>query len=262
MACERNKLIDLTQYIEGLGVQVNIAKNKARGNRGIFLSKNSNYRIDISKCIDEKTKISTLLHEFAHYIHYQYDKTLKTLDFVFKDISDVEYDELLKVTVDNVPKDFAISLYNLKKQYQEENNVIANNIKSEYAEFKMTGSCKFIERTLPRVAKYLLKYDKVLFCGKYYSLSTLKQENVLSDIQINYIKLKTNQRYINRVSSRINKLNRYYNQPSELWARFFELYFTDKTKVYKIAPLLTQKFNEFIEIGKSKEMVDISNIMK
>ena len=39
MADKRDRILELTKYIESLGVQVNLGKNKARGNKGIFLGR-------------------------------------------------------------------------------------------------------------------------------------------------------------------------------------------------------------------------------
>ena len=56
------------KYIESFGVQVNIGKNKARGNKGYFQAKSSRFRIDIAKNLTEISIIQTLAHEFAHWI--------------------------------------------------------------------------------------------------------------------------------------------------------------------------------------------------
>ena len=41
------------------------------------------------------------MHEFAHYVHYTYDKTLKSLDFII-DENDELTEELIKLTVDSI----------------------------------------------------------------------------------------------------------------------------------------------------------------
>lgn len=217
MADKRDRVIRLAQYIEGLGVKVNLGKTKARGNKGIFLSREDVFRIDISKNIDETSALSTLLHEFAHFIHYKHDKTLKSLDFVFKNLSEDEYEELLNVTVKNIPKDFASSLYKRKKQLSDENRFLAEKIKSVYPDFKLSEPHKKIE------------FGLIFGFG-------------MNDIQNSYIKLKSNQKNIAKINARINKLNKYYNQPSELWARFFELFFTDELLARKIAPNICNRF--------------------
>ena len=52
MDSKRNRTLELISYIESQGVVVNIAKNKARGNKGFFLSKCGDYRIDIAKNLE------------------------------------------------------------------------------------------------------------------------------------------------------------------------------------------------------------------
>ena len=77
MACERNRIVELIDYLSSLGIDVNIAKNKARGNKGFFRVKEEKFRIDIAKGLSDDAVLSVLIHESAHFIHYQYDKKLK-----------------------------------------------------------------------------------------------------------------------------------------------------------------------------------------
>lgn len=232
MADKRNRVLELTRYIESLGIQVNLGKNKARGNKGIFMSRKNSHRIDISKNVDEDSVSSTLLHEFAHFIHYKYDKTLKSLDFVFKDLSDEEQEELLDVTVKNIPKDFASSLFDAKKQLSIENKILAEQIKSIYPDFKVSEPFKKIERNL-------------MFA---FSLTEVEQA---------YVKLKYNQKNIAKINAKINKLNKYYNQPSELWARLFELFFMDKASALKSAPNICRR----LECTSIPEVLEIKKII-
>ncbi len=69
MACERNRILKLTEFLSSKNIDVNIGKNKARGNKGVFMHKNNVYRIDISRNIAEENIIPILLHEYAHYVH-------------------------------------------------------------------------------------------------------------------------------------------------------------------------------------------------
>lgn len=236
MAGKRDRFIELVRYIESLGVQVNIGKNKARGNKGIFCHRGAVYRIDISKNIDLESAYATLLHEFAHFVHYKYDKTLKSLNFVFENLSDEENEELLNVTIQNVPKEFAQSLFDLKQQYRDENKILSDKIKQAYPDFKPSEKYRKIER------------------GLMFSFS-------LSEIQTSYIKLKSNQKNIARINSKINKLNKYYNQPSELWARFFELFFTDLSLAEKVAPLITKRFSNILKENRVYEFSEIYKIL-
>lgn len=235
MADKRNRVIELTNYLESLGIVVNIGKNKARGNRGIFCRKNGTYRIDISKNMDEETVLATLIHEFAHYVHYKYDKTLKSLEFVFGVLTEEEQEELLNVTVNNIPKEFAASLYKIKEEYTAENKILLNKIRKIYPDFKVSEPNKKIERSL------------------MFAFS-------LSELQASYIKLKSNQKNISKINARINKLNKYYNQPSELWARFCEMFFIDYELANQIAPAVSAKLLKVMKFNNIPEMSEIQKI--
>lgn len=254
MASERNRVTRLAEYITSLGVIVNIGKNKARGNKGIFCKKRDGYRIDISENIEADSTLSTLLHEFAHYIHYCNDSTLSSLDFVFKDLSELEQEELIKITVQNVPKEFASSLYKCKQHYMLENKKLVSYIKAVYPNFKVSEPFKPIERLLKYPVKYLLKYDKIQVLTQIYAVDTLENDfKTLTEEQIAYIRLKSNQRQLARINSKINRLNKYYNQPSELWARFFEL-FSQIEKLWKNwLPVFLQGFLILLTIKRSKK---------
>lgn len=262
MASERNRVTRLAEYITSLGVIVNIGKNKARGNKGIFCKKRDGYRIDISENIDADSTLSTLLHEFAHYIHYCNDSTLSSLDFVFKDLSELEQEELIKITVQNVPKEFASSLYKCKQHYMLENKKLASYIKAVYPNFKVSEPFKPIERLLKYPVKYLLKYDKIQVLTQIYAVDTLENDfKTLTEEQIAYIRLKSNQRQLARINSKINRLNKYYNQPSELWARFFDLFFTNREAVEKLAPSISARFLNFINNKTVKEIEAVDAIL-
>ena len=110
MVSEGNRIIELVKYLSTLGISVNIGKNRARGHKGIFMHCSTDYRIDISKDISQEEILSTLLHEFAHFVHYRYDKGLKSLAFVFDVFSDDLREELIKITVLDISKDFASKL--------------------------------------------------------------------------------------------------------------------------------------------------------
>lgn len=118
MACERNRILEIVQYFESLGIEVNIGKNKARGNRGFFKVKNECFRIDIAKNQSEEVVLRTLVHEFAHFVHYNYDKKLKSLNFIIDD-NDIELqEELIKLTVDSIPKASIKPLFDYKEELE------------------------------------------------------------------------------------------------------------------------------------------------
>lgn len=260
---KRNRIIKLKNYIESLGIIVNIGKTKARGNKGFFLNNGLNsFRIDISKNIDDNTILSTLLHEFAHYIHYINDSSLKSLDFIFENYSDDIKEELINITVQNVPKDFAKSLINLKNETIDAISDLTGKITKLYPDFKKTTNYKPLEKGLKAPAKYLLKYDCIKYFYTVYNVSNIEQDfDYLTNEQIYYIKLKSLQRKLSRINSKIRKLNNYYNQPTELWARFCEAYFTNKN-INNIAPNSTLIMDKIITNKKCKYINKLYEILK
>ena len=136
MVGERNRVIELKEYLSSLGICVNIGKNKARGHKGIFMHRLDFSRIDVSDDVEPETVLSVMLHEFAHYIHYSYDKTLLSLDFVFDNFTDEIREELIKITVNEVPKDFAENLYRKKDDLAKELKMLLLKMKTLNPDFK------------------------------------------------------------------------------------------------------------------------------
>ena len=236
MACERNRIIVLKEYLSSLGINVNIGKNKARGHKGVFMRSFNNYRIDISDNVSEENVISVVLHEFAHYIHYSGDKTLKKLDFIFEDFNDDIKEELIKITVNEVPKDFATALYSKKAILGDEIKALVKKIKFYEPDFKLSEKYKKYENKISYPFNYLLKYDRVKFGGKLYSVEKLK-DYPLSEVEILYLLIKSKQRAIKRINARISRLNKYYKSPSELFARFISSYYTNPCYTSETAPI-------------------------
>lgn len=262
MVGKRDCIAEIIKYIESTGILVNIAKNKARGNQGFFLAGNNVYRIDISKNVERDDWLNILLHEFAHYVHYCHDKSLNSLDFIFGKMSEEEFEELIGVTVETIPKDDAKKLYAQKSELSENISKLASKLKGNFPGFKISGSNKEIEKKISFPAKYLLRYDKIKICNKIYTVSNIKEDfSLMSDCEIAYIQLKSSQRSLARINSRINKLNKYYNNPTELWARFCTMFFTNRSLAQKIAPSLSKKLLKIIERGQIKELSVINKIL-
>lgn len=255
MASERDRILELRKYIESQGISINIAKNKARGNKGVFIRKSNVNRIDISKDLTEKEQLSVLIHEFAHYVHYKYDKTLKSLNFIFGDYDDAVTEELQSITVDCIPKEFAESLFKQKEEAKSEIKNLTNQIKETFSDFRASEPYKRLENGLRRPIKYLLSYDNIRFFNKVYSVNNLCElESNLTPCELYYIKLKSKQRLVNRINSRMSKLNKYYNNPSELFARFMESLMLNPERTEKIAPLSTTKFKTALKNNTVKEL--------
>ena len=242
MASERNRILNLIKYVESCGIEVNVGRNKARGNKGFFKAVNNCYRIDIAKELSEDAIVATLAHEFAHYVHFNHDKSLRSLDFVFDDSESV-LEELIAATVEMIPKHTVKPLFEQKNAVKKEIEELIKKIQSFAPDFSYTTDSRRYEKNINKTnLKYLLKYDRVKvlegFSIKYYSVDALSEE---SEAEL-FLKLKSKKRMLNRINSRINRLNRYYNSPTELFARGFELYVTDKKRLSIVAPKVADLF--------------------
>ena len=177
MVSKRNRILRLTQFIESCGIKVNIGKNKALGNNGFFKARNDIYRIDIAKNQSEDSILRVLSHEFAHFIHYKHDKTLKSLDFIF-DSSDEILEELISLTVATISKTSIQPLFIEKDKLKNEVDNLLIILKNKCPDIGNNGISKRLEQEISKTKlKYLLKYDivKVLeLCGtKIYSIEEL-----------------------------------------------------------------------------------------
>ena len=200
MVSQRNRIINLVNYLETLGIIVNIGKNKARGNKGFFKVVNNNYRIDIANNLTEDAILRVLVHEFAHYVHYKNDKSLKSLDFILPNLNDDLHEELISLTVESIPKESIKPLFDIKERLENE--------------LRTTQSSFF-----------------------------------------NNIK----QRQLRSINSKIQRLNRYYNSYTELFARSMEIYVLENDKFSKKAPLLKKLYDS--EFSK-KQNLELSNFIK
>lgn len=251
MVSERNRILDLVQYLESLGIEVNIGKNKARGNKGFFKFDGSKYRIDIAKGQNEDAILKTLAHEFAHFVHYRYDKTLKSLDFIFDD-SEYITKELLDITVEMIPKVSVEPLFTKEEKLKTEISDLEKELDSLNLDI-LENKIKFSP------LKYLLKYDRVKvfegFSFKMYKVEDLRPDNDTEK----FIILRSKQRHLKRINSKISRLNKYYNSPSELFARSFEMYVTSKNRLKEIAP---KTFEIFEENCKKHKIIELSSFLK
>jgi len=250
MVSERDRILELQKYLLSLGISVNIGKNKARGNKGVFIRKFNNFRIDISKDVEENDIMSVILHEFAHYIHYLSDKNMSSLNFIFDDLTDELKEELIEITVKNVPKDFASALYSQKQCLKNEVKSLISQLKILYPKFKISKNNYDIEKKFDYPIKYLVKYDRIKYQGRLYSIEKLNEYN-LTEVEELYLKIKSKHRALKRLCSKINRLNKYYNNPTELFARFVASYYTNKEYTEQKAPracyYIKKSKNKYIE---------------
>lgn len=266
----------LIKYFKSLGIEV-YTTTKARGHQGLFLKN----RIDISKNTKEERIIPTLLHEFAHYIHDKLEpdmvKTGGSLEILFDlegkkagrqegklfNFSPVQpftlsaqiNAELWQVTlfVDNHAK--CLNLIEHKEQVKKKIKIYESEIKKDYPKFMRSKKFKEFDIYIKKSkAKYLLRYDRVKFITpflrreEFFSIDNLEKD--FPDMPAAfcaYIRLRSCQRKQARISARINRLEKYYKKPTELFARFVECLYIDKARAQALAPYTTQRFFELLE---------------
>lgn len=256
---------ELIQYLKSLGIQVNTT-TKARGHLGFFL----NNRIDISKNIPPHRVVPTLLHEFTHYIHYGLEPDIArsggTFLKIFQEDNPIFEKELIKVTNFVDENSLCVRLYEhkdrIKKQIKEYDKII----KRDYPKFLKSKKFKEFDKYIKKSnAKYLLKYDRVklltgFFRKKYEIISVASVEKDFPDMPeafAAYIKLHSLQKKQTRVSSRINRLQKYYKRPTELFARLVEGLYIDQEWVCALAPETTERFFKLLNSGYYKQLQDI-----
>ena len=254
---------ELIKFFKSLGLDVHTS-TKARGHLGLYLKK----RIDISKNTPKERVVPTLLHEFAHYIHSviepSMEKTGGTLQAIFnqEDISVIK-NELLAVTnfVDKNSKFEKLEQHKqiLKNKIRE----YENEIKKGYPDFMRSKKFKEFNRYIKKSnARYLLKYDRVkLVSGVMFKkVEMLSIDNIERDFPdmpkefASYIRLVSCRKKKARVSSKINRLNKYYNKPTELFARLVEGLYIDSMEVRMTAPVACRRFFQLLDEGYYKDL--------
>ena len=227
-------------------------------------------RIDISKNTPKDRIIPTLLHEFTHYVHSKLEKNIAkrggSLEVIFNqdDVSEI-FNELLEVT-------HFVDKNSLHKRLSEHKELVKNKIKEldnevkkEYPNFQRSKKFKELDRIVRKSnARYLLKYDRVKIKGwlfqktKIFSIDNIEQDfPELKPSVIAFIRLKSYQKKQTRISQRINKLNKYYERPTELFARFVEGLYENKETVKILAPKTTERFYELLSQGYYKELRNV-----
>lgn len=263
------QLLLMIDFVKSLGLRVNTG-TKARGHQGFFMHN----RIDISSVISDERKKEVLVHEFAHYIHHKIEPnviqnhgSLKVL-FQFEDVKILEK-ELFEVTR-FVDRNTALQrLYTKREEALNEIKQLDKQIKLHYPEFKRSYPFKPFDSALKKTdAVYLLKYDRVKVKTGFfkstqeYSVKTFEKDFPQFNEHIKtYVLLKSQQRLLKRISSRIGRLNRYYKRPSELFARFVQGLYADKSFVGQIAPNAFYQFNKLLNEGYYYELGDFLEIL-
>ena len=262
---------NLIAFLTSLNIEVR-TNTKARGNQGLY-QKN---RIDVSRGLDEERAIEVLVHEFAHHIHYKIDKdfiknggSLETL-FKTSDITEIK-EELINVTK-LIDKNSRLQIFlNAKEEVSKTIKSMQNAIQREYPNFQRSKKFNEFEKYIKNTeAKYLVKYDAIRLMQGFF----FKKERILTVKNIDndfpempyafrvYIRLCSLKRKQSKITRRINKLNKYYEKPTELFARYVQGYFSTPETISTIAPITTKKFNELLQSGYYKEMKDLFEIFK
>lgn len=256
----------LVKFFRSLGLTVNTT-TKARGNLGLY-TKN---RIDISKEIDEERVVPTLVHEFAHHIHYKIENLDiskgGSLEKIFntKDVDEIRQ-ELVELTNSTDYDKRADVLNRLKERTSNNIKRLQYLIKEEYPEFQRSKAFKEFDKYIKNSnAKFLLKYDIVRIRegfffpkAKVISISTLEKDfPQMPKAFINYIRLKSEQRKQSRITKRMNKMGKYYLKPTELFARYVQNYFCTPDEVRKKTPNATKRFEELLKQGYYFELKDL-----
>ena len=253
---------ELIKYFRSLGIQVN-TRTKARGHHGFYMAN----RIDISRNTPAERVVPTLLHEFAHYIHHGLEPNMHknggTFEVIFKYDAPVVTEELLKVTNFVDKNSLCLRLHEHKGKLKEKIKAQEKIIKADFPEFQRSKGFREFERYIRRSnARYLLKYDRVrvvsgLFNRRAEVLTLEGLERDFPDMPrafAAYIRLKSAQRKQSRTSARINRLNKYYSRPSELFARLVEGLYIDSAKTCELAPYTTKRFFQLLDEGYYKEL--------
>lgn len=263
MDTEARKLI---KYMRSVGVEVHTS-TKARGNQGFFMKN----RIDISKNIPQERVIPTLIHEFTHYIHSKIEpfmeRTGGTIEKIFDD-NDAKFykDELIEITkfVDKNSKFEKLNYH--KELLKNEMKDFEETIKERYPDFMRSKDFKEFDKYIKNSdARFLLKYDRVKLVKRGLKNKTVVYsiDNMENDFPgmprefCAYIRLKSCQKRQTRISSKINRLTKYYSKPTELFARFAEGLYIDSQKVKELAPNSYKRFFELLQCGYYRELAGL-----
>jgi len=86
-------------------------------------------------------------------------------------------------------------------------------------------------------------------------------ENVPQEF-VSYLKLRSFMRKQKTITNKINKMQKYYNEPSELFSRFVEGLYINKNHIKKIAPNCYEKFFENIDnVPNLKQALIIAGVV-
>lgn len=160
-----------------------------------------------------------------------------------------------------------------REQIKNKIKTLEAEIKKDYPNFMRSKKFKEFDKYIKKSkARYLLKYDRIKFVSPSF-LGLLKKFEVFSIENLErdfpeipasfcaYIRLKSAQKKQARISARINRLNKYYSKPTELFARLVEGLYIDEEKTRTLAPRSTKRFFELLESGYYFELQDVFSLI-
>lgn len=249
---DKKKFVD---FLKNLGIDIHF-DTKARGNAGFCTGS----RIDISKNLSDEKAKDVLLHEFAHFVHFKLEpdiaKSHGTLEKLFdtdeKLIVDEIENELFQITLIVFNGETTRRIKALKENLGQKIKAEREIIKKYYPNFQVGEKFKEFNKYVRfSSAKYLLKYDKVIVRGGWFTMdTTISVKTVEDDFPkmpeafVAYIRMKSYERHRNRINARNGRINRYLKQPTELFARFFQFYCFDIDGAKMLAPVSVRRFEK------------------
>ena len=159
-----------------------------------------------------------------------------------------------------------VKLYEMRDKIRLQIKEQEEIVKAEYPEFQRSKEFKPFEKYIKKSdAHYLLKYDRVKilngFWNRSYKIITLEGlEKDFPDMPKAFaacLRLKSLQRKGSRISARINRYKKYYERPTELFARLVEGLYLDEEWVRALAPETTERFFKLLEQGYYKELKNV-----
>lgn len=187
----------------------------------------------------------------------------------FAIFSSVILQELLEVTLFVDQNSHLTKLKDHKEQMKKKIKTQEEIIKKYYPNFMRSKKFREFDKYIKKTkAKYLLKYDRVKFITpflrkeEFYSISTIEQDFPdMPTAFCAYIRLKSAQKKQSRISARINRLNKYYAKPTELFARLVEGLYIDEARVRALAPHSMQRFSDLLAEGYYFELQDVFEML-
>lgn len=246
---------NLITFIKREGIDLRTNTN-ARGNLGLFREN----RIDIHKKLSDEQFIEVLLHEYAHLVHQELENNMARTGGSLKILFDTDDIDIIKdelVAVSNlVDENSKLLKFDSKKYaYKIKIKSYENLIKNDYPDFLRSKPFKEFEKYIRKSdARFLLKYDKVkivtpfLRREKTYSIDTVENDfPKMPKAFALYIRICSLTRKARNIQKRKNKLKKYYEKPSELFARFIQGLFTHGEAIKTIAPITYARFIELVQ---------------